>query len=94
MDTSRWELPPVLGGLEHGAALDAHGERSRSAAARLDAEAPDAVHRIATDGRTPREVALEILAVTGWASRDPAPRPDPPLDPSIGRVPLVPDHDD
>jgi N-acetyltransferase len=55
-----------LGVREHGAALDAHLERSRAAAARLDAEAPSTTHRIDTDGRTPREVAEELLALTGW----------------------------
>jgi hypothetical protein len=49
---------------EIGTALDEHIERSRAAAARLD-DATDA-YRIATDGRSVREIAHELLSAAGW----------------------------
>ena len=51
---------------EQGDSLRAHQERSRAAALRLDAEAGSAVHRLDTEGRTPREVALQIRALLSW----------------------------
>jgi RimJ/RimL family protein N-acetyltransferase len=51
---------------EHGASYDAHVTRSDVAARRLDAEAGADVHRVATDGRTPDDVAAELARLTGW----------------------------
>lgn len=51
---------------EHGASLDAHVARSDAAAVRLEAEAGGEVHRVATDGRTPHDVAAEVLRLAGW----------------------------
>jgi hypothetical protein len=55
-----------LGRREHGASLAVHVERSRSAAARLDLEAPSEVHRMDTDGMSPEDVAVALLKLTGW----------------------------
>lgn len=55
-----------LGRREHGASLDAHVVRSDAAAGRLEAAAGDDVHRVTTDGRTPAEVAAEVVALAGW----------------------------
>ncbi|MGO4593606.1 adenylyl-sulfate kinase [Leifsonia sp. 2TAF2] len=49
---------------EVGSALREHIDRSRAAAAQLDA-ASDA-HRIRTDGRSVAEVAQDVLAAAGW----------------------------
>jgi N-acetyltransferase len=51
---------------EHGPSYDAHVARSDAAARRLEADAGPDVHRIATDGRTPADVAAELAALTGW----------------------------
>ena len=56
-----------LAGREHGDSLQRHIERSRDAAAQLERAAPDSTHRIATDGRTPGDVARQILTLSGWA---------------------------
>ena len=52
---------------EQGDSLRAHQERSRAAALRLDVEADFAVHRLDTEGRTPREVALQIRELLSWS---------------------------
>lgn len=51
---------------ESGAELEAHRSRSVAAALRLEADAPSGTHRIATDGRSPDEVARAVRAVVGW----------------------------
>ena len=51
---------------EQGESYDAHVARSDAAAGRLEAAAGDAVHRVATDGRTPAEIAAEVVALAGW----------------------------
>jgi len=51
---------------EHGASYDAHVHRSDAAAVRLDAQVGSDVHRVATDGRTPDEVAAELARLAGW----------------------------
>lgn len=51
---------------EHGASYDAHVVRSDAAAARLQEHAAPDVHRVTTDGRTPTEVAEELLTFVGW----------------------------
>lgn len=55
-----------LGRREHGASYDAHVARSDAAARRLDTVAGHDVHRVATDGRTPAQVAAEVVALAGW----------------------------
>ncbi|MEV4126153.1 AAA family ATPase [Nocardia sp. NPDC049707] len=55
-----------LASREIGSALDAHIERSREMAAKLDAEAPDWVHRVGTDGRAVSDIAAEIVGLSGW----------------------------
>ncbi len=61
-----------LGRRESRDSLRVHVERSRRAAQRLDAVAPDSVMRINTTDRTPAAVAAEIVDLLGWApsSRD------------------------
>ena len=51
---------------ESGLELEAHRSRSAAAALRLDADAPAGTHRIATDGRSPSQVARAIRSVVGW----------------------------
>lgn len=51
---------------EIGSALDWHVQRSRQAAAELDAAAPDWVARIGTDGKAVADIASEVIGVTGW----------------------------
>ncbi|UZN05396.1 ATPase [Cellulomonas sp. S1-8] len=55
-----------LGRREDGASYDAHVARSGAAAVRLEAAAGGDVHRVATDGRMPAEVAAEVVALAGW----------------------------
>ncbi|WP_307859479.1 MULTISPECIES: GNAT family N-acetyltransferase [Cellulomonas] len=55
-----------LGRREHGASYDAHVARSDAAAVRLGERAGTGVHRVATDGRTPQDVAAEVVALAGW----------------------------
>ena len=56
-----------LAGREIGSAYEWHVTRSDRAAVELEAEAPPWVHRVLTDGRSVRELAAEIIALTGWA---------------------------
>jgi len=56
---------------ESGASLQEHLERSRRANEYLGAAAPDSVHRVITDGRTPEEVAGDLLALIQWAASGP-----------------------
>lgn len=51
---------------ERGASFDAHLARSAAAAVRLEADAPESVMRIDTTGRTPEEVAVDILRTVSW----------------------------
>ncbi|WP_307802218.1 GNAT family N-acetyltransferase [Cellulomonas dongxiuzhuiae] len=51
---------------EQGESYDAHVTRSDAAAGRLEAAAGDDVHRVPTDGRTPGEIAAEVVALAGW----------------------------
>ncbi len=51
---------------ERGASLVAHVGRSDAAAVRLEAEAGPDVHRVPTDGRSPEDVAAEVLRLAGW----------------------------
>ncbi|WP_108250293.1 ATPase [Planctomonas deserti] len=55
-----------LAGREEGEELERHVGRSRTAARRLDEQAGASVHRIDTDGRTPTEIAVAILRISGW----------------------------
>jgi gluconate kinase len=55
-----------LAGREIGSGLAESVARSAAAAPRLEAEAADAVHRVATDGRTVADVAAEVVALSGW----------------------------
>ncbi|MFG3315237.1 hypothetical protein ACGF0C_25065 [Streptomyces albidoflavus] len=55
-----------LRGRERGSELELHLRRSAYAARRLDAQAPEGTVRVATDGRGVREVAVEVVALTGW----------------------------
>lgn len=55
-----------LAGREIGTALDRHVERSRIMAAKLDAEAPDRVHRVRTDGRRVSDIAAEVVGLSCW----------------------------
>ena len=55
---------------EIGTALTEHIERSARAAATLDAAEP-AVHRVSTDARSVGDIALEVLAATGWLEASP-----------------------
>lgn len=55
-----------LGLRESGAELVAHRERSAVAARRLDEDAAPPVRRLATDGRSPDEVAAAIRGLVGW----------------------------
>lgn len=59
-----------LGQREIGSTLDMHLERSASAASYLEASASDAVHRVATDGRSVPEVAAEIVRLAAWDRGD------------------------
>ncbi len=51
---------------EIGTTLDVHLERSAAASALLEADAPAWVHRVPTDGRTVRQIAVSILHLTEW----------------------------
>ncbi len=51
---------------EVGGGLDAHVERSKAAARRLDEAAPSWVRRINTDDRTVSDIAAEVIALSGW----------------------------
>jgi cytidylate kinase len=51
---------------EIGSGLDAALERSEAAAVELQAAASASVHRIATDHRTVRDIAAELLSLSGW----------------------------
>ncbi|MFX0575847.1 adenylyl-sulfate kinase [Nocardia nepalensis] len=55
-----------LAGREIGSALGEHVERGRVMAAKLDAEAPDWVHRVGTDGRGIADIAAEVVDLTRW----------------------------
>ncbi|MGZ0066619.1 AAA family ATPase [Microbacterium arborescens] len=55
---------------EIGTALDEHVRRSEAAARRLD-QAGAGIRRIATDGRSVAEVALEVLTGAGWLPAEP-----------------------
>ncbi|MBO3086012.1 AAA family ATPase [Cellulomonas fengjieae] len=59
-----------LAGRESGDELAAHVERSARAARRLHADAPAWMPRVATDGRTPTEIARTIAELVGWVSAD------------------------
>lgn len=56
---------------EEGEALTRHVQRSATAASRLDAETPSEVHRIETNGKTPLEIAEQILELSGWTNHSP-----------------------
>jgi ABC-type glutathione transport system ATPase component len=51
---------------EIGSTLEVHQERSAAASALLNAEAPQWVRRVPTDNQTVREIACEIVRLTGW----------------------------
>lgn len=55
-----------LAGREIGSGLAEAIGRSAAAAPRLEAGASDAVHRVATDGRTVAEIAAEVVGLSGW----------------------------
>jgi Adenylylsulphate kinase len=72
-----------LTGRETGSGLRPHLERSRRMAELLTAEAPDATHRVSTDGRTVGVIATEIVRLTGWAGEGHGERRE--TDPGGGR---------
>ncbi|HET9304115.1 MAG TPA: hypothetical protein VFO20_15190 [Propionibacteriaceae bacterium] len=49
-----------------GSALEIHLHRSRQRAAELEKHCPVWVHRLTTDHKSVREVANEVLDLTGW----------------------------
>ena len=49
-----------------GSALEIHLHRSRQRAAELEKHCPVWVHRLTTDHKSVREVADEVLDLTGW----------------------------
>jgi hypothetical protein len=49
--------------------LDAATAASAGTAARLEADAPEEVHRVNTIGRLPADVASKLKRLTGWAPR-------------------------
>jgi predicted kinase len=51
---------------EVGSALEIHLHRSRHRAAELEKHCPVWVHRLTTDHKSVREVADEVLDLTGW----------------------------
>ncbi|KIF73003.1 hypothetical protein QR77_01320 [Streptomyces sp. 150FB] len=55
-----------LAGREIGSQLLPHIERGERMARRLEAEAPPGTVRVATDGRSVADIALEVRRVTGW----------------------------
>jgi len=55
-----------LGRREQGASYDAHVARSDAAAGMLAQAAGADVHRVATDGRMPSQLAEEVVALAGW----------------------------
>lgn len=55
-----------LAAREVGSGAGDHARRSRAAAARLAAEAPDWVVRIDTDGRSVIDVVAQVLRHVGW----------------------------
>lgn len=55
-----------LAGREIGSALDEHIARGKVMAAKLDAEVPDWVHRVGTDGRGVSDIAAEVVGLTRW----------------------------
>lgn len=57
---------------EIGSALDVHLERSANASIHLTSTAPGWVHRVPTDGRSVREIAEEIVELSGWGDEDDA----------------------
>lgn len=59
-----------LGQREHGDSLRRHLDRSATAATRLDASAPEWVHRLETDGLASREIAQRILTLSRWSHQD------------------------
>lgn len=69
LQAGRGTIDARLATREQGRSLDAHAERSRSAAVRLEVEADPAVHRIDTEGCTPDEVARKIDALLDWGRR-------------------------
>lgn len=52
---------------EIGSGLTRHVETGRLRAVELAEQAPDWVHRVATDGRSVVEIATEVVGLTGWA---------------------------
>lgn len=63
---------------ERGSAFELHVERGDRAARELDRDAPAAVHRVRTGGRSVAEVARDIVAITGWCEEPPNGRVAPP----------------
>lgn len=51
---------------EIGSDLPSHIERSRRAAAELDAAAPDWVQRVETEGRSVVDIAASIAGMLAW----------------------------
>ena len=58
-----------LAGREISGGLDWHVKRSRRAALWLEAQAPNWVVRVPTDGRYVVDIAAEVLGLTGWLSK-------------------------
>jgi ABC-type iron transport system FetAB ATPase subunit len=65
-----WRQGIPLAEREIGSGFAESVARSAAAAPRLEAEAADAVHRVATDGRTVAEIAAEVVALSGWCPVD------------------------
>jgi predicted kinase len=49
-----------------GASTEQESAHSSRTAVALDAAAPDTVHRLDTDGRTPPEIAAALSEIVGW----------------------------
>ncbi|WP_409060602.1 hypothetical protein [Streptomyces sp. SYP-A7185] len=58
-----------LTGRERGSELARQLRRSALMARRLDREAAEGTHRVATDGRRVAEIAADVVAATGWNPR-------------------------
>ncbi|AHW65377.1 hypothetical protein CGLY_14705 [Corynebacterium glyciniphilum AJ 3170] len=51
---------------EQGRSLDEHIDRSARSAGFLDAKSPASVLRVTTDGRTPVDIAEQLVSILGW----------------------------
>jgi Adenylylsulphate kinase len=59
-----------LSGRIQGSDLQEHLDRSHAAARELDLLTPPWVHRHATDNRSVKDIAADLLPLTGWAASE------------------------